>query len=172
MTPVMKMNSEDRLMTTLRQFVEQVAQNVSRIFEKQGQVLPMYHIIDAEGRDFVMLAPPLPDKDMAVAVARALLAEMGATRVAYIDEGWALDSKLSTADIQEVYRSGVSISEHPDRIEVILINAEDAIEGAAFAMRKIIRQGDSAVLGELEISEGGKSEGRMVGLLPTPGTKH
>jgi hypothetical protein len=157
---------------TLRQFVEYAAKQAARIFEKQGQLLPMYHAIDATGKDLIFPSPS-QDKDKAVAIVRQILAEAGATRVAYMDEAWSVDNRESGADVEEIYRAGGSISQHPDRIEIIMVSAEDATEGIIMAHRKIFRHGGRAVLGKLEILEGGGLEGRMVGLLPrSPATKH
>jgi hypothetical protein len=159
--------------STLRQFIEHAAKQAAKIFEKNGQLLPMYHAVDSAGKDLIFPSPSA-DKDKAVAIVRKVLAEAGATRVAYMDEAWSIDNReAGDVDVEEIYRSGRSISEHPDRIEIIMISAEDASEGIIMAHRKIFRHGDRAVLGKLEILEGGGLEGRMVGLLPrSPATKH
>lgn len=159
---------------TLRQFVEHVAKRTEILFKKHGRVLPMYHAVNADGQDFIMAAPP-GSKDQSVAQARAFLADCKAVRVAFIDEAWALDSqKTDPADIQKIWDAGKPISRHPNRIEIILISAEDATEGALMGSREIIRHGNRAILGKLKIVDFDGVEGRMVGLLPTPSstTKH
>jgi hypothetical protein len=45
-------------------------------------------------------------------------------------------------------------------------------EGLLMAQREIIRHGNKAMLGRLQISTFDGAEGRMVGLLPTPAVKH
>jgi hypothetical protein len=58
-------------------------------------------------------------------------------------------------------------SEHPDRREMVMLNAEDRSEGATAALIPIIRHGSAAMLGALEFSDkGGSIKGLMVGLLP------
>ncbi|MEY9235434.1 hypothetical protein ABIF78_007757 [Bradyrhizobium japonicum] len=156
-------------MSTLRQFVEHVAKNVSRLFDKQGHLLPMYHAIDANGNEVIFVSPS-HDKDRALAMARQSLADMGATRVAYIDEAWVIDDPEGLADIDKIEREGVR--RQPGRKEAIIISVEDATEGLILARREIIRHGNRAILGKLMIEEHGHVEGRMVGLLPAPARKH
>ena len=104
---------------------------------------------------------------------KAYLAACGAVRVAFIDEAWTLDQEKNPGvDIDKIYREGNSISNHPARIEAVIVSAEDHHEGLLMATREIIRHGNKAVLGKLKFMDGGSMEGRMVGLLPPLGTKH
>jgi len=159
--------------TSLRKFVEYVASRAEYLFKKQGQLSPMYHAIDADGNNYVLAGPP-GTKDEAVAQVRTFLKACGAVRVAFIDEAWILDQEASRdVDIDKIYREGKSISSHPNRIEAVMISAEDSNEGVMMATREIIRHGNKAVLGKLNfMPSGGQLEGRMVGLLPSSGTKH
>jgi hypothetical protein len=159
--------------TSLRQFVEYVARRADYMFKKQGQLSPMYHAIDAEGNNYVLAGPP-GTKDEAVAQVRAFLKACGAVRVAFIDEAWILDQEIAPgADIDKIYREGNSIRNHPGRIEAVIVSGEDHAEGLIMATMEIIRHGNRAVLGKLKIlPQEGHSEGRMVGLLPIPTTKH
>ena len=155
----------------LRKFVEHAAERASRVFNRAGEFLPMYHYIDRDGKDFVVPAPPTQDKDAAVAIVRAVLEACGATRVAFLDEAWMLDAQRSGFDFEQANRDG--ISKHPDRIEVLLISAEDQNEGLVMASREIIRHDNRVVLGKLKfMPDGGELQGRMVGLLPAPERKH
>lgn len=163
-------------MTTipLRKFVEHCARRAEAIFKKQGRVLPMYHAIDRDGQDVVFPSPPVGGKDEQVAAARLMLEACGATRVAFIDEAWALDQGISDLDMKELNRTG--LRNHPNRIEVILIAAEDQNEGMIMASSEIIRHGDRAVIAKLKYMDeqhpgAGAYEGRMIGLLPRPKMK-
>jgi hypothetical protein len=65
------------------------------------------------------------------------------------------------------------ISEHPNRVEVVLFHCEDADAGVFEAHRPIIRKNRrKPTLGPLKYTvtpdDGGGAEGRMVGLLPQP----
>jgi len=158
---------------SLLKFVQHVASRAEYMFKKQGQLSPMYHAIDAEGNNYVLAGPP-GTKDEAVAQVRTFLKACGAVRVAFIDEAWILDQeKAAGVDIDKVYREGNSIRNHPGRIEAVIVSAEDQNEGVIMATREIIRHGNRAVLGKLKIMpREGQMEGRMVGLLSSPGTKH
>jgi hypothetical protein len=151
---------------TLREFIELVARPISDRFMERGEIKPMYHIICCDGRDLV--APGLPgDKDLAVAVARALMEVVGATRYVFITEAWMLladGEDVKKIDLAKVDAEGVEAQ--PGRKEVLLFNAEDAREGMIMAHREIIRDGARATLGPLEVFASGYSEGRMIGLLP------
>lgn len=155
--------------TSLRKFVEHVASRAEYMFKKQGQLSPMYHAIDADGNNYVLAGPP-GTKDEAVAQVKAFLQACGAVRVAFIDEAWTLSGE--GGDVEEAYRSGKSIRNHPNRIEVVMISAEDQNEGMLMATREIIRHGNRAVLGKLRIQDFDGVEGRMVGLLPRTTTEH
>jgi hypothetical protein len=154
---------------SLRKFVEHVASRAEYLFKKQGHLSPMYHAIDAAGNNYVLAGPP-GTKDEAVAQVRTFLQACDAVRVAFIDEAWVLDQE--NADIDRIYREGGTIRNHPGRIEVVIVSAEDQTEGVIMATREIIRHGNRAVLGKLKIVEMDQLEGRMVGLLPQRSTKH
>lgn len=159
--------------TSLRKFVEHVANRAEHLFKKQnGHLSPMYHAIDAAGNNYV-LAGPSGSKDEAVAQVRKFLEACDAVRVAFIDEAWTIDyERTPDVDVEKIYREGKSIRNHPARIEAVIVSAEDHVEGVIMATREIIRHGNKAVLGKLKFMEGGQLEGRMVGLLPRAGTKH
>lgn len=148
---------------TLREFIESISVNAETIFKESGQMLPMYHAINGEGEAFVFPAPPFP-KAEAVPIVRTILKVIEATRVAFISEAWMLDARVGSVDVDKVMREG--IEDNPDRIEVIMISVEDNNEGLLMAMRRIIRDGDKATLGDLDFMPATNAEGRMVGLLP------
>jgi hypothetical protein len=111
--------------------------------------------------------PCLATKDVSTAAARAFLVSIEATRVAFIDEAWMMESAVGI-DRDKIDREGVA--KQPGRIEVILISAEDEREGQIMAIREIIRHGGESKLGALRILQEGGMEGRMIGLLPRKGT--
>ncbi|MGY2987740.1 hypothetical protein [Bradyrhizobium sp. USDA 4508] len=153
----------------LRKFVERCARRAETVFKKRGQLLAMYHAIDGAGNELIFPAPP-GSKDQSVAKARELLKACEATRVAYLDEAWMMTDQ-SGLDLAKIEREGVS--KQPGRIEIVMIGAEDQAEGMLTAHCEIIRSGNKAVLGKLQIdSKFDSAEGRMVGLLPAPAMKH
>lgn len=154
----------------LREFIEGVAARAEQMFMARGKLLPMYHAIDAEGGDLVFPAPPVDNKDQSNAIVRMLLAEAGATRVAFLGEAWMLAARDGEIDLDQVQRDG--IEDNPARIEILMISVEDAKEGFVLASREITRRDGSVTLGDLEINRMGSAEGRMVGLLPVPAVRH
>jgi len=105
---------------SFRQFLEFAMKQATRIFNRTGQLCPMYHAVSSAGEDYVF--PALPgDKDVSTAAARAFLVSIEATRVAFIDEAWMMESAAGI-DRDKFDREGVA--KQPGRIEVILISAE------------------------------------------------
>jgi hypothetical protein len=154
---------------SFRQFLEFAMKQATRIFNRTGQLCPMYHAVSSAGEDYVF--PALPgDKDVSTAAARAFLVSIEATRVAFIDEAWMMAPKegVSRDDLARYNAQG--LSKQPGRIEVILICAEDEREGMLMATREIIRSGTDVHLGALRILQADGMEDRMIGLLPRKGT--
>lgn len=147
-------------MTTLRQYLEEVAELGTQLFERNGHLRPAYAITTPHTSRGIVPAPPTDDKDFAAALMRKLLEDMGATRVVFMDECWIVrvgaKDEVPTGSLEHV----------PGRQEALLFSGEDETEGFLLARREIIRDGDKATLGPLEIDTPPMLEGRMVGLLP------
>lgn len=155
--------------TTLREFVEMADRVTCAAFENScGELHALYLVVDGDGVRSVIPAPPLP-KSIAVDLVRTALREMGATRVVLIDEAWQLSGG---PEIQELVDETGSIENAPGRVEIVLYAAEDEREGFLSASRQILREDGVARLGPLVFVEGGRAEGRMVGLLPSKGRVH
>lgn len=155
-------------MKPLEQFVEDVSKYVSAAFDKHGFMTPVYFFIDRAGRQGMFPSPPVGDPDFAALIVRKLLADLDVVRVALADEAWT--AEIRTTDPEEVkrlYMQGARCQ--PNRQEVLMIQAEDAIEGELTAHRIITRKDGKPVLGELKIEKYSRSEGRVVGLLPARG---
>jgi hypothetical protein len=151
-------------MTTLREFVEGCADSISQVFEKTGQVSPMYHFVCPKGS--AIMPAVSGDKDTSVAIARMILGQVGATRVVLIDEAWMLETR-SKEEGERANETG--LEHHPKRTEHILLMAEDASEGVLMATRKIDRTDGRATLEPLVFSDMTVFSGRMASLLPTKG---
>jgi hypothetical protein len=149
---------------TLKQFAERAADGAARIFAALGEMPAMYHAIDGRGRDLLIGEPPCDNRDQAVALVRELLATVEASRVCFMNEAWTVHAMTKQAADNIVGK----VADHPDRVEVLMVAAEDAREPALFGHRRIIRNGDSAELGPLEWFDMNNAEGRMIGLLPPP----
>ena len=147
-------------MGTLREFLDIADKIVVKQFDQTGHISPMYHIVDDDGRDMVMAAPPL-DKDTMVKLMRVYLANLKAKRYLYIDEAW-----LATGKGVHDHAAHSSLEHFPGRSEVVMYCAEDQNEPMILASREIIREPNAKpCLGPLDIWPFDRSEGRMVGLL-------
>jgi hypothetical protein len=153
---------------TLREFIELASTMAEKLFRKYGCLAPIWHYIDRNGEHHVMPAPDY-DKNMSAAIMRALFELHGATRCVFIDEAWILDHK-GEPDLDKLLRiaGAQEVKDHPARQEVIMLSAEDQIEGQLMARRVIERPPDSKPrLGPLIIdSPEGRMEGRFIGMLP------
>lgn len=156
----------------LRQFLDERAEVVARMFHDIGRINRMYHVVDGEGRQVIMPAPP-GDKDTSVAMTRVMFEVFRVRRYVMFDEGWTVMSENpGEADLAVEHARTRSLETFPGRKEVLLIVAEDEDEGQIMASREIIRPArGKARLGPLEVWDTGVSEGRMVGLLPSRGTR-
>jgi hypothetical protein len=160
----------------LRAMIDYASKFCERMFAKTGEISPMYHAVASNGEHF--FSPALSaDKDIGVAMIRALFDLRDAVRYIFIDEAWTLDKPLTDpVELDWINRHG--IRKHPQRVEVVMIVGEDRDAGMISARRRIIRpKKGRAHLGPLEITTdvGGdktvQTEGRMVGLLPVRGPR-
>jgi hypothetical protein len=159
-------------MQSMRAFVETISKTIEKLFDRQGLILPMYHVIERDGTVSVLPAPAR-DKDASVALVRAFFEICRPQRYLFVDEAWTV--MATDADIAQleayVQRVG-SLKDHPQRIEVVMFQVEDRDEGQLTASRRIVRPAKGKPrLGPLEFDDGpSSSEGRMVGLLPREGS--
>ncbi|HEX3412854.1 MAG TPA: hypothetical protein VHT00_14135 [Stellaceae bacterium] len=149
---------------TLKQFAERAAEGAARIFDALGEMPAMYHAVDRHGRDLLIGEPPAEDRDVAVDLVRELLAHIGATRVAFLNEAWTVRG-MTKPEADAIVGK---VADHPDRMEVLVITAEDVREPALFGHRRIIRHDKSTELGPLQWFDMNNAQGRMIGLLPPP----
>lgn len=142
-----------------------------RVFDKAERIMPMYHYVTADGSHKIFVPPAfLPDKDHVVAFAKSVFEGDGAVAYAFISEAWALAPPQGTTREEIDLMVAAGIKNHPDRVEVVTIFAEDE-NGAVSAQIPIHRPpNQKPYLGKLDVWPGGATEGRMVGLLPRKGT--
>jgi hypothetical protein len=164
----------------LRDLIAFASDFCDRIFKAKGEIYPMWHAVTSDGKD-IPIVSPLEDKDLSVAMIRALFDLRDVVRYVYIDEAWTLSRMVRPDEDEQVRREG--ISKHPDRVEIVMITGEDReYGGQLMAHRNIIRpRKGKPYLGPLQsiedlpfIPPGGAAttEGRMVGLLPVRGARH
>jgi hypothetical protein len=156
----------------LRRLIEKASDAAERTFLSTGSFPPMWHMMTAEGDD-LFIGATLADKNMAVALIKAMMILHNVVRYVFIDEAWLLDRSgaVDPAELKRLNRDG--LEHHPERQEVLMFMAEDQSAGALTGRRAIIRApGRKARLGPLIIDRDLlASEGRMVGLLPPVGAR-
>jgi hypothetical protein len=147
----------------LREFIAKIAEKVENDFKRAGMIVNTYLAIDANDRLLIFPQPFTGDTpDQVENNKRRITLKM--RRV------FALVEAVRCCQVSEIWMSpgeDLPPSEHPDRREMVMLNAEDRSEGATAALIPIIRHGSAAMLGALEFSDkGGSIKGLMVGLLP------
>jgi hypothetical protein len=163
----------------LRAMLAYASDFCERRFAEHGEIVPMWHAVTASGENIIQPRPPL-DKDTAVAMIRALFEIRNVVRYVFFDEAWTLLKLVGPDEMARIDRDGLAI--HPERVEVVVFQGEDAEWGQITAQRKIIRPAaGKPYLAPLELLEdlahlppdrgAIQSSGRMVGLLPVRGTK-
>jgi hypothetical protein len=156
-------------MTTdaLRQFITLVDTKFAAMFDEHGEIAPVWIALTAEGDTHVMPTISGFDKDVMTFLVRLFFDLHDVVAYVYVAEAWQLQA--GEAEARGVIERG-GISDHPDRIEVLVYSAEDG-SGAMTGRRLITRtSGGKPQLGPLEIEQPSWSTGRMVGMLPQRGT--
>jgi hypothetical protein len=149
---------------TLREFVTAIDKAVIPLFDAEGEIFPMWHVVTASGAHQVVPSPPTEDKDEMVFLLRTFFEARHVVRYVFIDEAWQVEATES--DIEAVLQRG--LEGHPDRVEVLMYSAEDDT-GHVTARRVITRpKRGKARLGPLQFEESKWCTGRFVGLLPLP----
>jgi hypothetical protein len=137
---------------------------------RQGEVHAMYHAVTSGGEHFFEM--PTGDKNTAVAMVRALFELKDVIRYVFFAEAWTVMKPVGHDELKQIVQRGVS--QHPERVEIVMLQGEDRDAGLLSAHRRIIRPpGKRAHLGPLEWHDltGLQSEGRLVGLLPVRGAQ-
>jgi len=161
---------------TLHEFITGCSDAAAKVFHLRGHLSPMWHAVTRAG-EHLMTPSPSDDKDTAVALMRAMFELSDVVRYVFIDEAWQVEvARRPGEDVDALTarsrKLGGSLKDHPDRVEIVVLNGEDEIAGICVARRVIHRPPHGkAYLGPLEIATPASSEGRMVGLLPQRGTR-
>jgi len=150
---------------TLDKLLEHGKEAAEHLFEKQGNVLPMWIAEDEAGTIAPIIMPLLEDKNKSATIIKQTLQEIGAVRYVSILEAWIYEPRKDEVD--ERYLSGeIPVREHPDRREVIMIVAEDkreSISGLFYILRP--EHGEAKLSPFKELGRDTQSSGRFHGLL-------
>jgi hypothetical protein len=161
----------------LLDMIDYASSFAEKLFAAKGEIRPRYHAVTANEEVLVVPAPSR-DKDTGVAMVRALFIDRHVVRYVFLDEAWMLgrtEVAIDDDEMARIMRDG--LTNHPNRIEVVMFSGEDAECGMAMARRLIVRpENGKPYLGPFEWTlplRPGRNihhlEGRMVGLLPPRG---
>lgn len=153
----------------LREMITSASQTCEETFAEEHEIRPMFHAFTADG-NYLVLSPPFEDKDHEIMMVREMFKMQDVVRYVFMVEAWTLSRPLSAKEIETTD----SIHDHPERVEIVMIQAEDYEAGEIHARRPIIRPANAKpYLGPLEIiGRLERAHGRMVGLLPVRGKQH
>jgi hypothetical protein len=151
---------------TLKDLIAFASAQAETIFRRNGELLPMYHAITADGQNVVIPQPGV-DKDFAVGLVKAAFELQNVETYVFFSEAWRLDTtRERDPDMSGIVRNG--LEDHPDRREIVAFSAENRDGEMLTACRYILRpEHGKAKLSPLEFDDMSNvtSSGRMVGLL-------
>ena len=146
----------------LQKLFDVAAMNAKRIFEDSGEVLPMWHVVDGNGDNLLLATPWTSDEEKRdiIVKLRELFRLRKVKRLVFMVEAWIAAVRADSEG--ETPRP----SEHPDRREVIIINAEDRDGSNLYGMYYILRpEHGPPTLSPLKLQAYDKTAGHMVGML-------
>lgn len=149
-------------------------------FANAGAIDPIWHAVTSSGESFIEPARADFDTAESLALVHMLFELRDVVRYMFVHQAWTLARTVPAAEMDRISRHG--LAEHPDRVEVVMLQGEDHDCGQIVAQRRIIRPARrQPYLGPLETMEDvmhlppGAAiafQGRLVGLLPVRGTRH
>jgi len=148
--------------------IERVIELAKAIFIKDGSLTPIVFLLTYRGEIIPIMLPFQGDaeKDLSVDIIKAKSLEEKAIGVIFISESWALQKKeISDEEISALYAQYGSISNCPDRKEIIAV-MEEYLDGTYLTRIDIVRNDkESLRLGKQEATEAGEVGGRFSNLL-------
>lgn len=122
-------------------------------------------VAEAKDGTIMPIVAPLTDKDAVLRVVRGLFKKHQVQRYVFMTEAWTIKVNKDRADAGMEFAKHRSLSEHPDRVEIIMMTAEDRSR-CVMGMMTILRpEHGKPKLMPLEMSPADHNEGRFTGLL-------
>jgi hypothetical protein len=125
----------------LEALIRRCSRMAEQMFDRQGDVDPIWLVETAGGEQHVIVSPIIAPsalaasdyKDRLIEQMREKFAELGVVRYARASECWTVKNLVSKEMTQEQiglrYAAlGYTLQNHPDRQEVVLLEAADATE--------------------------------------------
>jgi hypothetical protein len=152
--------------TELQELFAHAATTAAEMFKDTGEVLPMWHVVDANDEN-LLISTPWQDGDekrLIVGQLRRMFHEKHVKRFVFMCEAWtARGTGEQTMKAMEYIGR---MEEYPDRREVLMINAEDKNGEEIAGMFYILRpEHGKPTLSELHMDKSTHSAGLMRGLL-------
>jgi hypothetical protein len=147
---------------SLRQFLDVHVKIAQRMFEAQKTIAPMF-IAETAGGDWAPIITPFTndaEKDATATALRKTFAELQCVRYAFLAEAWVVTGESYNERMPRP-------SEHPDRIEAVLVEAADRIQTITADMRIVRGPDDRVRLDKPVYHDMGGTIGRFTGLLDT-----
>ncbi len=152
-------------LTELQDFFAVAADKVGEMFRETGHLVPMWHAVTRDDEHMLIATPWENDeeKNITSRELRKLFKAKGVKRFAFLSEAWVLhiDPKVNPQDIRK------RPSEHADRREVLMIEAEnregDSLSGFFYILRP--EHSDKPTLSPLHMNDYDVMAGRFTGML-------
>lgn len=150
---------------TLESIFDHGKDAAKHLFDMQCKINPMWIIETKNGQRVPMMVEMNENKDEVAKAIKKALKKLKAVRYVSILEAWAIETK--DHKIPESLLLGAPVSQHPDRREVVIVQAEDKVEGSMSGMFYILRPetGKPRLSGFKENPRTERQEGRFVNLL-------
>lgn len=152
----------------LNQLFEHGQEMAIKVFNGQGEILPTWILVTADGELVPLIIPSwaMEDKDKVVEVLAKVFRDGRIIRYVSLLEAWCVIGK-SKEQMKDVLDNIdiTPIREHPERIEVVHIQAEDKHHMLSGQFRIIRPANNKPFLSRFEKNDADRSEGRFCNLL-------
>jgi len=150
--------------TKLQHLFDHAAKRIAVFFKENGEVAPMWHAVDRDGENMLIVTPwqNQDEKESTVDALRALFRSRGVTRYVFMGEAWT----VLAPNLDDVGSYIGRFKEHPDRREALAIHAEDEDGSQLSGWYYILRPEHApATLSPLHMNEATHITGTLHGLL-------
>lgn len=152
---------------TLDELFDHGREFANHMFSATGSITPMWVCVTNDGEILPIMVPMDGNKDMIASALKAFFKAKNVIRYVSIMEGWVLMAKDSSVDLQELIDQ-MPIRNHPDRKEIITIEASDHLGNSKNGAYYIIRPKNEPVyLSEFEVLSADCGGGRFNNMLVT-----
>jgi hypothetical protein len=123
----------------LREMIDTASGFVDEMMKEEGHVEATWHAVREDGTPLFIPGPPIKDKDDLALVMRSLFKMQRVVRYVFWDEAWMVEGRSQPGESgAEIIKRVGPASEHPERIEIVLITGEDADSGVSLSGKRVI----------------------------------